>query len=467
MRFKILNFAFFLNFFVFFMIACSTKTTTKTPITQNNTYSPQEQGQEEYFVDPYTYKDKSFVDLLDQFRGFDVDMKAQYHHYMSTFFDPWNDHLRRRKFDINKIFWAFGGYLNPNKEYYFFSKIPIPKSFFEKALDNANKKAFLSVSKKALLIRNSFSKNIPVNTEILLDPLQAGEGVPFDYAMDSALNAGTPVFISHYTKDKQFALVYSFLGWGFVRADDLELFNEKRVQIYKKLQFITPLYEKKPILSIEGKFLFETRIGAIYPFYKSDAHFYYGKIGKNSYKIPKNEASSFPLQANDANLKRMMKELVGLPYGWGGYGFERDCSLLTRDIFGSFGVFLPRNSYAQALSFTNLDISTLNNEQKLKFIAKYAKAYQSLLYLKGHITLYVGKVEDKELMFHSIWGLRSKENGRLLIGSSAFTPLDVGSEDKRVKQADLILSRMSMLSIFGLSEAEKKTLQEELLKLAH
>ena len=40
--------------------------------------------------------------------------------------------------------------------------------------------------------------------------------------------------------------------------------------------------------------------------------------------------------------------MMGQPYGWGGYLFNRDCSLAMRDLFVPFGVWLPRNSSAQA-----------------------------------------------------------------------------------------------------------------------
>lgn len=385
------------------------------------------------------------ISKLPKFNGFSVDIKPLKKEYLKKFFEPWHKEFKKARLDKNTLFWSFKNYLNVDKNYYFFSKTLIPKEFFQKAYENANTNALLSVSKKALVVRNTLIKNIPVTTEILLNPFKDGEGVPFDYALDSALNAGTPLFVSHYTKDKAFAFVYSALGWGFVSASDIEIYSDKRAKTYESLEFITPLKEKQSVLSTKGEFLFYTRIGALYPIYKQDERFYYGKIGSQSYKIPKNSAAAFPLADTDKNLKLVMSELLNLPYGWGGYGFERDCSLLLRDVFAAFGVFLPRNSYAQALAFKNVDISNLSNDEKIAFIKKHAKPYESLLYLKGHIVLYVGEIDGQMAIFHSIWGLKALNDTRLLIAKSALTPLDIGIDEARVAKEDLILSRMSLL----------------------
>lgn len=462
MHFIVIKICIFLSFFA--LNACSFNSQIKAPTQSLNLKKPSKTQMNQKLL----YADLIFeqnVDKLSFFEGFDADLKNTHKEFLKHFFAPFNVNFKNKKLNKKALFWSFDHYLS-TKQYYFFNKNPIEKEFFQKALDNANTKALLKVSKKAIITQNTMLKNIPVSTAILLDPSKDGEGLPFDYALDSALNAGSAAFISHYTQDKKFAFVYTNLGWGFVLARDLEIFDDKRAQSYQKLHFITPLEEKMPILSDKGEFLYNARIGALYPIFKSDDKFYYGKIGSNIYKISKKKAALFPLKANDKNFKQVLNELLALSYGWGGYEFERDCSLLLRDLFAAFGVYLPRNSYAQAKNFENLDISSLNNAQKLHFIKKYAKAYASLLYLKGHITLFVGEINNNLAMFHSIWGLKAPNDKRLLIGKSVLTPVDIGALDTRVQKEDLILSRLELLSIFNLSKEEKKRLEEEIAKLA-
>lgn len=66
------------------------------------------------------------------------------------------------------------------------------------------------------------------------------KGIPFDYASDSILNAGTPILVSHFSKDKRYAFVLSEAGVGFIESKDLEFFSNNRAQFMKSLTFLHP-----------------------------------------------------------------------------------------------------------------------------------------------------------------------------------------------------------------------------------
>ncbi len=381
--------------------------------------------------------------------------------YKKHFFSAW--HSDFKAVDTKKLFWSFDLYLDKNNSYYFFNKQIIPQSWFEKGVENANISALGTVNQKALVVKNTLVKNFPTQDAILKNPFKEGEGIPFDYAIDSVLNSGSAVLISHFTKDRRYAFLRYEGGFGFVEREALEFFNEKRAKIYENLNFITPLFERMPVFTENESFFFETRVGAIYPYYKSDENFYYGKIGQHKYKIAKDKAAIFPLEFSDANLKHQLSKLLNLPYGWGGYGFERDCSLLTRDLFAPFGIYMPRNSLAQNNAFTHFDISFLSKDQKKELLKKFAKPYLTLLYLKGHIMLYAGSFEGKELAIHSIWGLRKSESKRLLIGRAVISGLELGKGE--IADENLLLSRLRELSFIKLREDEKTELQNYLSKL--
>lgn len=83
---------------------------------------------------------------------------------------------------------------------------------------------------------------------------------------------------------------------------------------------------------------------------------------------------------------------LGDPYGWGGREGERDCSRLLRDLFATFGVQLARHSGVQAkMGVRTVDVSEMSLEDKRIAIAKAAKGGVVLLYMKGHIMLYLGR----------------------------------------------------------------------------
>ncbi len=409
------------------------------------------------------YAKLNFKQNIEQLSFFNEEIRQNENAYKDKFFAPWHSDLRKKSYKKEEVFWSFALYLSDRK-YYFFNKQEIPKSYFEKLIANANTKDFLKLRKKAIVTRTSNLKNLPSKTAILLNPFKEGEGFPFDYSLDSVLNIGSPVLISHFTKDKEFAFVLAESGFGFVEARNLEIFTQKRAQSYENLNFISPVKEGFKVLSLDDDFAFELRIGAIYPYYAFENGYYIGRIGKLRYKIPSHAVLAFPLSLNDANLKNQLKELFNKPYGWGGYDFQRDCSLFIRDLFSSFAIYLPRNSYAQSNAWKRFDISKLSNTQKQDFIKKYAKPYTTLLYLRGHIMLYAGILDDENAVLHSIWGIKAKDDKRLLIAKSALTSLDVGSDSSEVDEKDLILSRISAISFLSLNENELLRINEALEK---
>lgn len=80
------------------------------------------------------------------------------------------------------------------------------------------------------------------------------------------------------------------------------------------------------------------------------------------------------------------------PYGWGGFEGKRDCSRFLHDLFAQFGVRLARNSAVQAqLGTRSVDLSELGEDEKRQAIREAAKTGVVLLYMRGHIMLYLGE----------------------------------------------------------------------------
>ena len=83
--------------------------------------------------------------------------------------------------------------------------------------------------------------------------------------------------------------------------------------------------------------------------------------------------------------------LLGQPYGWGGRAGQRDCSRYLMDLFALFDVRLARNSGVQAqLGTRSVDLSALDEDAKRAAIRAAAETGVVLLYMPGHIMLYLG-----------------------------------------------------------------------------
>ncbi len=91
------------------------------------------------------------------------------------------------------------------------------------------------------------------------------------------------------------------------------------------------------------------------------------------------------------------------PYGWGGRAGERDCSRLLRDTMATFGLELARHSGVQAkLGVRNVDVSELEPNAKRAAIRKAAEGGVVVLYMKGHIMLYLGADGSRDYAISAI-----------------------------------------------------------------
>jgi hypothetical protein len=65
-------------------------------------------------------------------------------------------------------------------------------------------------------------------------------------------------------------------------------------------------------------------------------------------------------------------------------------------------------------------------------ILKQGIPYLTLIWRRGHIMLYIGSYQGKALIFHNLWGIRTRDllgrEGRRIVGHAAITTLNPGSE---------------------------------------
>ena len=117
------------------------------------------------------------------------------------------------------------------------------------------------------------------------------------------------------------------------------------------------------------------------------------------------------------------------------------------------GLILPRNSLAQIKS-GNKQIDLNNNlsdlEKSKKIIANATPAI-SLLYLPGHIMIYIGNEKNTPYIIHAIWGtenfISKKESVVSFINKVIVSSLHIGEDAtkgsllKRIKKVNTITLR--------------------------
>ena len=325
--------------------------------------------------------------------------------------------------------------------------------WFAKQEENANFENYNTLKKKAITLKNTNVRVLPTNQPMFFKPTKPGEGFPFDYNQNSLLKINSPVIVSHLSKDKAWAYAQASSFGGWINISDIAFVDEKFINEFKTNDYFIAKKEKFPLY--ENGFREYIKVGTIFP--KKDDKYIVAKKVQNQkanislVDIKDEEVSAFPIKYNTKNRIKIAKQLLNEPYGWGGLLNNRDCSSFTKDFFAPFGKYLERNSKAQTKNGLYKDMSKLSNKEKKLFLMKYGVPFSTLVYLKGHIMLYVGIKDNEPLVMHNVWSVKLKDsNGdeyRHIIGKAIITPLDMGRELKDFDEDKSILKKIQGLVI--------------------
>lgn len=384
--------------------------------------------------------------------GFNADTEK----FLEKYFAVWNLEKPTNRFASTKLkIEALWGLKYADKAYARFDShgTNYDEAFLDSIKFNANESEFGKIWLPAITTNNALLRNLPTNAPIYGNPKKAGEGYPFDYASVSALSVAYPLLVSHFSKDGEWAFVQNDTVWGWIQSSNLQILDENSAEIYKNSNFLTILKDNAQIYDENNATIFLARSGTILPYEShNNAKFsgkFLSKMGYKRYFVNSSDASKFPAKLNNENLQILTNSLISQSYGWGGTSFLRDCSLMTKDFLANFGIWLPRNSKAQSNAGLKYELSEFSNTEKLEFIKTQGIAYRTILYLSGHIMLYVGEINGEVAVLHSVWGLRTIDDGRALIGKTALTTLEIGKNRPDIAKDRLLLSRISAMTILG------------------
>lgn len=356
--------------------------------------------------------------------------------FAQHYFRAWN--LQKPSVDVEEAKWAYTTYDVNNSFDYTYK--PMPQQFFDTINAQSNFDAYGSVNLYAVTTNTTSLRSMPTDKPLFLDPSQAGEGYPFDYMQNSLIAANKPLLISHYSQDKKWVFVESSFGFGWLHAGDVVVIPKPYTQEWQEAKQIFFLQDGVGLYDENGNYLFDSRVGMVLPLIQERKNDYIvlsvtrdgkGNAFYHRTKVAKTIASLGTLEFNDANVAKVLREVQKSQYGWGGLYEQRDCSSTLRDFFNPFGVWLPRNSSMQAKMGKVEQLAGFSNDAKLRRIQKIAMPFQTLVYKKGHIGLYVGNYEGKPIIFQNVWGVKTKDGekeGRFVVAKPVFSTLELGSE---------------------------------------
>ena len=325
---------------------------------------------------------------------------------------------------------------------------------------NINAKKFPSLAAPAITVRDTNLREAPTFTPRYSRSTPNPAIDPFDNMQYSLLPVGMPLFVTHASRDGQWYFVENALVSGWVLAADTALVNDTFMQRYRNGNYAAILKDNVSLTTDDGDSRAQAHIGTILPISAdlgTSLRLFIPQRDAQGYAVTRqvtldaSAAARKPLPLRAGTLATLGNIMISQPYGWGGTNGDRDCSSTTRDLFAPFGLWLPRNSAAQAHAGQLIMVDTLPNDSKEQLLLDMGKPFISLVWFKGHVGLYLGKYKRHAAMLHNIWGVRVTHGGngleRHIIGRCVISGINPGQELSNADKEQPLSSRMQGISI--------------------
>ena len=379
--------------------------------------------------------------------------------FMRLTFGPWEMvKTSTRKRDVTVLFNKARGYKDGYTRW--------TQAEWDSMSSNAALGSFPSRSQAAIAVRNTNLRELPTNEPRFSEPTPDAKANPFDYFQYSLLPVGTPVLIAHTSRDGRWHYVECAIAGGWVADQDLAPVSAEFKQMYRNSTFAAFIRDKVNLATPMGSVV--ANIGTILPM---RSNFGYGAATAGAGQtielmtpvrgmdgmaelapvtLSSADAVAWPMRMTPSNVAKIGNVMMGQPYGWGGMFGDRDCSALTRELLATFGIWLPRNSVSQARTGSIIMIEGMPTEAKEDQIMRNGVPFLSLVGMRGHIMLYVGKYNGRPAIFHNVCGVRTVEDNdtdrRFVIGRAVVTSITPGAELKNLYRTTTFADRLRTLS---------------------
>lgn len=271
-----------------------------------------------------------------------------------------------------------------------------------------------------LITRATDIRELPTENVFMQKP----DDIAFDSLQYARLECGTPVAVLHYSADRQWCLVQTSFAPGWVRALDVGIGTKEEIKrfIAGNLLVVTGEHANIYTDSTCTNFAAALPMGAGLPVAEDPIP---DGVGVHRVLLPTRDISGglkiltgYIGKTEDVhlgylpytmeNVLRQAFKLYSQPYGWGGLFGGRDCSRFIRDVFQCFGFNMPVNSFRQAnLTEQKKDVSGMRTDEKTALLRSF-EGRPALLYMKGHIMLFLGGIDGRVFAIHSTWAYRDR-----------------------------------------------------------
>lgn len=364
--------------------------------------------------------------------------------FLKQFYAPWNVQPAALEVAMGvvpgKELSFLQSYLEDD-EWYGENKKPHKKWQREAVVSNVDLSDFPNFLQKGITIAHTDVRRIPTDRPGFDTYSKAGEGFPFDYFQETGLWANTPILMVHLSEDKQWCYILSPYYKGWASMHDLALVDRAFMDQWMAPEYCLPLSDRINLAHPVSNYAIKAKLGMVLPYEemaeKPDTVFVYYAASDENQKahrlkaeVPRNALAFSDYALNGNSLRQLLPELLGRPYGWGGYLENRDCSSMIRDLFSIYRIWLPRDSKDQIDVGRKLDLAG-SAEDKIRTIKEEGIPFLTILRKKGHNMLYVGDAPNGEpLILHAKWGLETSYADRELAERLDYYPIEGIHQDE-------------------------------------
>jgi hypothetical protein len=320
------------------------------------------------------------------------------------------------------------------KEYKFTDKMKVDdkgttlkKDFLDSLMKNTNLEAIKDENKirYGMSVKKLQVRSFP--TEVGAYESSASD---LDRFQETGCEPCEAVLILHESKDKKwyFIQIYNYRGW--VKAEGIAVAKDKRIIFdYINSDSFTvitgnhvSIESNKSSSEVNESFNMGNKIALVTEgklFNQYNKQYYVVKLpikSKEGYidfseaLIARNkDLVEGYLPYTRENIIKQAFKLQGEKYDWGNKFDGRDCSSFIADIYKTFGLMLPRNAgdqesgYGKMYKFSQGD--SIEKRNKILDNVKPGAA----IFLPGHVTMYIGKVDGVHYMIHDFLAYGRKD----------------------------------------------------------
>jgi hypothetical protein len=355
----------------------------------------------------------------------------------------------------------------------------LSKSHFQPYLDNTNTKAIKDSNpvQFGLVVKRSALRTFPTLDKVFNKSMD----LDLDRFQETAVFPGEAVAILHQSADQAWYLVqnYNYMAW--VKQDAIAIGDKQQIKKFVDNQNFLLVTGAKVFTSYVPS---ESRIsqvqldmGVKLPLL-SEAKQHpelYGQSTVASYEVElpvRNDDGSLSIQTaligrtqdvhlgyldyTPQNIIAQGFKFLGERYGWGHDFNGRDCTGFVGEIYKTFGIYMPRNSGQQGKGEYGTNFRFDKNSDLANKLAVIEQLQiGDLIYIPGHVMMYLGKENGQPFVIHDVKGLAywtpEGEYYSGVLNAVSVTPLIKLQLNKQTTYLDKIynIKRITLNNVLG------------------